>query len=57
MKKLVAYFSAGGVTAKLAKRLADAIGAPVYEIRPADPYTEAVVVQRAVDRRPLPVGL
>ncbi len=41
MKKLVAYFSAGGVTAKLAKRLADAIGAPVYEIRPAEPYTEA----------------
>ncbi len=41
MKALVAYFSAGGVTAGLAKRLADAIQAPVYEIRPAVPYTQA----------------
>ncbi len=41
MKKLVAYFSAGGVTARLAARLAEAIGAPLYEIRPADPYTRA----------------
>ncbi len=41
MKALVAYFSASGVTAGLAKRLADAIQAPVYEIRPAVPYTQA----------------
>ena len=41
MKALVAYFSAGGVTAKLAKCLADAIEAPLYEIRPAQPYTRA----------------
>ena len=41
MKALVAYFSAGGATAGLAKRLADAIQAPVYEIRPAVPYTQA----------------
>ena len=41
MKTLVAFFSAGGVTAKLAKRLADAIEAPLYEIRPAQPYTRA----------------
>ena len=39
MKTLVAYFSAGGVTAGVAKKLADAIGAPLYEIRPAVPYT------------------
>ena len=39
MKALVTYFSASGVTAKLATRLADVIGAPVYEIRPAQPYT------------------
>ncbi len=39
MKALVAYFSASGVTAKLAKRLADAIGAGLYEIRPEVPYT------------------
>ena len=41
MKALVAYFSAGGVTAKLAKRLAEAIEAPVYEIKPEQPYTRA----------------
>jgi flavodoxin len=41
MKALVTYFSASGVTAKLAIRLADVIGAPVYEIRPAQPYTRA----------------
>ena len=41
MKALVAYFSASGVTAGLARRLAEAIHAPVYEIRPAEPYTQA----------------
>ena len=41
MKALVAYFSASGVTAGLAGRLAEAIHAPVYEIRPAEPYTQA----------------
>lgn len=41
MKALVTYFSASGVTAKLAKRLADAIEAPLYEIRPEVPYTHA----------------
>ena len=39
MKKLVTYFSASGVTAALAKRLAEAIDAPIYEIKPAVPYT------------------
>ena len=39
MKALVTYFSASGVTAKVAKRLADALGAPLYEIRPETPYT------------------
>ena len=39
--KLVAYFSAGGVTAKAAKALAPAAGADLYEIRPAVPYTRA----------------
>ena len=41
MKALVAYFSASGVTAAVAKRLADAIGAKLYEIRPEIPYTAA----------------
>ncbi len=40
-KSLVAYFSASGVTAALAKRLADAIGADLYEIQPKVPYTKA----------------
>lgn len=40
-KVLVAYFSASGVTAKLAKRFAEAIGADLHEIRPEVPYTDA----------------
>jgi flavodoxin len=40
-KVLVAYFSASGVTAKLAERLAKAIGADLHEIEPGTPYTEA----------------
>ena len=36
-KKLVAYFSASGVTAKAAETLADAIGANIYEIKPETP--------------------
>lgn len=38
-KTLVAYFSASGVTAKVAKNLADAMNADLYEIRPEIPYT------------------
>ena len=37
-KTLVAYFSAQGSTAKLAKALAAAAGAELYEIKPAVPY-------------------
>lgn len=40
-KKLVAYFSASGVTARAAKELAEAGGADLYEIRPEVPYTGA----------------
>ena len=40
-KTLVAYFSASGTTAKLAKTLAAAIGADVHEIQPEKPYTAA----------------
>ena len=40
-KTLVAYFSAGGVTKALAERLAQAVGADLFEIRPAVPYTDA----------------
>ena len=40
-KKLVAYYSASGVTAKVADMLADAVGADIHEIRPRVPYTKA----------------
>ena len=40
-KNLVAYFSAGGVTKKLAVRLANAVGADIHEIIPKQPYSEA----------------
>ena len=39
-RKLVAYFSASGVTAKVAETLSEAIGADLYEIEPAVPYTK-----------------
>ena len=39
-KKLVAYFSASGVTARAAKNLSEAIGADIFEIKPATPYTD-----------------
>ena len=38
---LVAYFSASGETARLAQTIAQAAGADLYEIRPAQPYTAA----------------
>ena len=40
-KTLVAYFSASGVTKKKAQQLAKGLGADLYEIRPAVPYTKA----------------
>lgn len=40
-KILVAYFSASGVTERAAKQIAAAVGGDLYEIRPAQPYTDA----------------
>ena len=40
-KALIAYFSATGTTAGVAKRMADATGADLFEIRPEVPYSEA----------------
>lgn len=40
-KKLVAYFSPTGTTAKAAQAVADAVGADMFEIKPAVPYTAA----------------
>ena len=41
MKTLVAYFSAQGTTAALAKALAEKAGADLFEIKPVTPYTAA----------------
>ena len=38
---LVAYFSASGVTKKIAERLSGEIGADLFEILPERPYTDA----------------
>lgn len=40
-KELVAYFSATGTTKRAAERLAKAVGADLYEIKPAVPYSAA----------------
>ena len=40
-KIIAAYFSAGGVTADAAKKIAEIAGADLYEIRPEVPYTKA----------------
>lgn len=40
-KKLVAYFTASGLTGKAARRIADAAEAETFEIRPEKRYTEA----------------
>ncbi len=39
-KILVAYFSASGVTKKLAEKIARASEADIYEIEPEIPYTD-----------------
>ena len=38
---LVVYFSASGVTAKVAEKLADSIGADLHSIEPKIPYSDA----------------
>ena len=40
-KKLVAYFSASGVTKKAAERIAKIADADIFEIKPTEPYTDA----------------
>lgn len=39
-KKLVAYFSATGITARVAENLADSIGADLFAIIPTPGYTK-----------------
>ena len=40
-KILVAYFSASGVTKKVAEKLAALVNADIHEIKPKVPYTKA----------------
>ena len=40
-KVLVAYFSATGTTKRVAEKLATAVNADIYEIKPLTPYTSA----------------
>ena len=40
-KKLVAYFSASGITRNVAKMVAEAAGTDLYEITPKEAYTKA----------------
>lgn len=40
-RKLVAYFSASGVTKKAAEKIAKEQGADLFEIKPVQPYTKA----------------
>ena len=51
-KKLVAYFSASGTTAAAAKKLAQAAGADLYEIKPETPYTRADLNWQDKNSRP-----
>lgn len=41
-KILVAYFSASGTTAKLAERLASAVGGDLHEIQPENPIQKLI---------------
>lgn len=40
-KVLITYFSASGTTKKVAEKLAEVIGADLFEIQPLNPYTDA----------------
>lgn len=40
-KALVVYYSATGTTKRVAQLIADAIGADLFEVEPAEPYTTA----------------
>ena len=50
-KKLVAYFSASGVTKNAALKLAELAGADSFEIKPAVPYTDADLNWRDANSR------
>ena len=41
MKKLVTYFSASGITKKVAEKVANELGSDLFEIEPVQKYTHA----------------
>ena len=62
---LVAYFSASGTTKQVGDRLAQGIGADIFEIRPKKPYTEsnlrwtnplARCNREKIDRKDIPIA-
>ena len=56
-KALIAYFSAGGTTAGVAKRLSAAIGGDLFEITPVVRYTAADQIGRASCRERVSVAV
>ncbi|QOL34241.1 flavodoxin [Bifidobacterium lemurum] len=51
MTTLVAYYSAEGYTKRVAETIADATGADLFEIIPADPYTDTDLDWRDANSR------
>lgn len=51
MSNLVAYFSASGVTRKEAEKMAEKLGADLYEIKPQVPYTKEDLDWRNAESR------
>ncbi len=50
-KKIVTYFSATGTTKSLAKTMAEALGADIFEIEPVEKYTTADLDWRDAESR------
>ena len=55
-RALVAYFSITGVTGNMARKLAEAVSADLYEIMPRQPYSSSDLDQRAGENAAIPVS-
>lgn len=53
-KALVAYFSASGVTAKVATKLSESIGADIFEIKPEVPYIAQQTLTGRIQKAAVP---
>ena len=51
-KRLVTYFSASGITAKVAENLADAIGADIFEIDSLDKFMHQFFIKFILIQNP-----